>query len=177
MEEVVDGINRKEERAWRMLFTQFYAPLCSYSEQYIMSHEEAEDIVQETLLNIWYKDIHFDDSRHLTYYLYKAVFNNTLTRLRKSQPHANPVNGEYGIWEEEDFEVTIREEMHRRLWAAIQQLPQRRREVIMLTIEGKSLYQISQELGMAISTVKKTKACAIKELRKTTNLSPLLLLF
>lgn len=172
----IENINIRDEKAWKGLFSDFYAPLCHYAEQFCNDHCTAEDIVQDTLANIWKKDVSFKDHRHLTYYLYKSVYNNTMSQLR-SQHSVVEITSEVRIaWSEDEFALTVREEMYRRMWSEIQNLPPRRREVIMMSIEGKSLQEIADELGVSLNTVKATKMKAIQGLRKATKSSPLLLL-
>lgn len=172
----IENINKRDEKAWESLFNAFYAPLCNYSEHFCNSHAIAEDIVQDTLVNIWKKDIAFKDSKHLTYYLYKSVYNNTMLHLRHKNNVVEITQEINESWSDDDFALTVREEMYRRMWSEIQKLPERRREVIMKSIEGKSLQQIADEMGVALSTVKETKARALQELRKATNHPPLLFL-
>lgn len=172
----IENINSRDEKAWKGLFLDYYAPLCNYSEQFCNDHSTAEDIVQDTLANIWKKDISFKDPQHLTYYLYKSVYNNTMSLMRSQHNVVEITPDMRKIWDDDDFALTVREEMYRRMWHEIQKLPIRRREVIMMSIEGKSLQEIADEMGVSLSTVKVTKAKAIKELRKATNSSPLLLL-
>lgn len=172
----LDDINSREEKAWESLFHDFYAPLCNYAERFCNEHSSAEDIVQDTLVNIWKKKVEFKDERHLTYYLYKAVYNNTMSQMRQHHSVVE-ITPELSMqWTDEEFALTVREEMYRRMWNEIQQLPERRREVIMKSIEGKPLQQIAEEMGISLNTVKETKNKAIRDLKKATKSSPLLLL-
>ncbi|MBQ3827259.1 MAG: helix-turn-helix domain-containing protein, partial [Prevotella sp.] len=65
---------------------------------------------------------------------------------------------------------------YRRLWMGIRCLSERRREIIVKTIEGKSIKEIAEELNISINTVKNTKAKAIDELRSQATSSPLIML-
>lgn len=172
----IEQINNHDEKAWESLFEDYYASLCHYSENFCGSHATAEDIVQETLLNIWKKEISFSDMKHLTYYLYKSVYNNTMSLMRSQQSVVEITPELSREWTDDDFAATVREELYRRMWNEIQRLPQRRKEVIMKTIEGKSLQQIADEMGVTLSTVKETKTRALRDLRKQTKSSPLLFL-
>jgi len=157
--------------------------LCCYAENYVDNSCEAEDIVQETFVKIWHKQVVFNDTHHLTYYLYRAVYKNCLSAHRSKKNIVNidvSDTDHHSIdkqgWTDDDFAVSIREEMYRRLWVGIQQLSERRRAIIEKTIEGKSIKQIAEELNIAISTVKNAKAKAIDELRNYANSSPIWML-
>lgn len=79
-------------------------------------------------------------------------------------------------WSDDEFVASVREEMYRRLWNGIKDLPPRRREILEKSIEGKSIKEIATEMGISISSVKNAKAAAIKDLRQMTKSTPLLLL-
>ncbi len=179
----IQRINERDEEAWKVLFDCFYSALCCYAENYVDDRDEAEDIVQETFANIWHKQVLFNDTRHLTFYLYRAVYNNCLSihRSKKNIVNIHASNADFNKigelqWSDDDFAVSIREEMYRRLWVGIQNLSDRRREIIEKTIEGKSIKEIAEELNISINTVKNTKTKAIDELRNQVKSSPLLLL-
>ena len=45
----IQGVNLKEDQAWKELYNYFYAPLCCYSARLIGDEDAAEDIVQGCL--------------------------------------------------------------------------------------------------------------------------------
>ena len=49
----IQGVNLKEDQAWKELYNYFYAPLCCYSARLIGDEDAAEDIVQGCLLRLW----------------------------------------------------------------------------------------------------------------------------
>lgn len=169
------GINEKEEKAWKKLFEYYYAPLCCYANEYLHDMEQAEDIIQDILLKIWKSDYIFESSQHLNYYLYRSVYNNCISYHRKHHELVGISNEISTTWADEDFAATVKEEMTRRLYEEIQKLPTQRRKIIMLSIEGKSGKEIAEILNISINTVKAGKAKAIKALRKGTTDSPILL--
>lgn len=81
-QQYIEQINNHEGGAWHQLFDNFYGALCTYSLNYITERSDAEDIVQDTMMKIWESNIHFNNYRHLTYYLYKSVYHNTIERIR-----------------------------------------------------------------------------------------------
>lgn len=40
----IQGVNLKEDQAWKELYNYFYAPLCCYSARLIGDEDAAEDI-------------------------------------------------------------------------------------------------------------------------------------
>ena len=80
--ELIQGINQKDEKAWKVLFKSFYAPLCHYSSRILADEQVVPDIVQNTLVNLWNSSVRFENGKALTVYLYRAVWNNALKYLR-----------------------------------------------------------------------------------------------
>ena len=50
--ELIQGINQKDEKAWKVLFKSFYAPLSHYSSRILADEQVVPDIVQNTLVNL-----------------------------------------------------------------------------------------------------------------------------
>ncbi len=68
--------------------------------------------------------------------------------------------------EELSYEFLIEEETYRLLDAAIQQLPSRTREVILLAPQGRNNPEIAEILGVSINTIKTLKKNAYVDLRQ-----------
>lgn len=162
----VQGVNNRDENAWKDLFLCYYAALCTYVESKTGSPEDSEDIVQETLLKIWQSATTFASEAHLSYYLYKAVYNSYVSFLRLSQ-YKMTVNESFipDTFDDEAYTMAVREELYRELYTAINNLPFQQRKVMELSIKGKSGKEISELLGIAVNTVKVHKQKALANLR------------
>ena len=66
---------------------------------------------------------------------------------------------------DEEFADTVREELIRQLYFYIDELPEERRKIILLSIKGHSGNEIAEELGISINTVKTQKSRSFKYLR------------
>lgn len=80
--ELIQGINQKDEKAWKVLFKSFYAPLCHYSSRILADEQVVPDIVQNTLVICGIVRFALRMGKALTVYLYRAVWNNALKYLR-----------------------------------------------------------------------------------------------
>ena len=141
--ELIQGINQKDEKAWKVLFKSFYAPLCHYSSRILADEQVVPDIVQNTLVNLWNSSVRFENGKALTVYLYRAVWNNALKYLR-------------------DRNV---EEERLKHWL-IDRLPEERKKIMLMSLEGKSGEEIACDLNITIHTVKQQKYRAYKFLRE-----------
>ena len=66
------------KKAFDTLFIKYYAMLCAFARSFV-SLEDAEEVVQDTMLQIWEnrKTNHIDSSVH--HYLFKAIFVSALS--------------------------------------------------------------------------------------------------
>ena len=83
--EFLEGVNRKEDKAWNELYQYFYAPLCCYSARITRNENAAEDIVQGCLVRLWHSSVCFREIKVITSYLYRSVYNASLNFVRSQQ--------------------------------------------------------------------------------------------
>ena len=177
--DILTGINTKNLRAWENLYDAYYAALCSYATNILKNADSAQDIVQETLIKVWNSDRIFPDTQDLTWYLYRAVYNNSLFYLRTQNTHQQllqqlPV--EEVEMPEDQFAQTIQEELIRQVYVYIEELPEERKKIILLSLQGHSGNEIAEILGISINTVKTQKNRCFKYLREKLKDSVLLFL-
>ena len=146
-------------------FHTLYRPLCLHALHYLNNAEEAEDIVQETFANLWEK-LQESEITSLKAYLYSAVRNNCLTKIRDAKPTV-PFDQNYideGITMEEQQE---RVEMESRIWKMIDELPERRREIfLMAKRDGLRYKEIADLTGLSVKTIENHVTRAMQSLRK-----------
>ncbi len=78
------ALNHNCEKTFRLVFEEYYKPLCSYSAQFI-PFEEAENVVQDTLTWIWENRINLLPSYSLRSLLFTVVKNKSLDVIRHSK--------------------------------------------------------------------------------------------
>lgn len=171
--DIIAGVNRKDKGAWNDLYDMFYAALCAYVEKMLPMPDAVEDLVQDVFVAIWENSHTFQDIRELTNYLYRACYNNTLVYIRDNQIHDSILNnlGQTQTEEDEDtiYLLTVKEEVIRRLYVYIEELPTEQRRIILLRIEGNSWEEIASRLGVSLNTVKTQKTRVYKFLREKLN--------
>ncbi len=72
---------------------------------------------------------------------------------------------------DDTLDIFNKEEIYRQLFAAIDELPPRQKEVFLLCMEGKKNREIAEQLDISAETVKVQKRRAIARLRD--KLSPM----
>ena len=76
----ISDINAKKENAWKRLYQNYYPALCNYASRIIQDEVIVEDIVQESLINLWVSSATFQNIRSLTGYVIKPA-RTSCTRI------------------------------------------------------------------------------------------------
>lgn len=155
----LEGINKKKTSAWRTLYRYLYGSLCNYATEICKDTEAAEDIVQECLISVWHSDLVFTSKKGLLTYLYKAVYHNTLKYIRdlhSSQGKLEEYRQDLPS-EENTVYQAVEEELINQLRSAINQLPEQRKRILLLSMEGKTVTDIAYLLQISENTVKTQK--------------------
>lgn len=139
-------------------FKLYYRQLCIYALHFTEDAGAAEDIVQEAFVGLWQRK---DEVRDVKPYLYASVRNRCISYLNRQQgadelPEDIP---------SEDLED--RSEMEARLWSAIDSLPERRRQVLLMSKRDGIKYEdIAYMLGISVHTVRNHISKALQALRE-----------
>ena len=149
------------------LFRYNYRPLCLYALHYLQDADLAEDVVQESYTALWEKlqeGVHVLNRKS---YLYMMVRNRCLDNLRKKGIPTESLKpyDTYGIIDDDDAQE--RSQTEARMWTAIDSLPEKCREVfIMSKRDGMKYEEIAQELGISENTVRNQISKALKVLKE-----------
>ena len=149
------------------LFKYNYRPLCLYALHYVQDVDLAEDIVQDSYASLWEKLQEGDHVLNLKSYLYMMVRNRCLDHLRKKGLPTESLKpyDTYGIIDDDDAQE--RSQTEARLWTAIDSLPEKCREVfIMSKRDGLKYEEIAEELGLSVNTVRNQISKALKVLKE-----------
>lgn len=167
--DLLKKVNRKDEQAWRVFFRSYYDSLFHHALRILEDEKEAEDVVQELFIALWNNGIMLGENDSLSGYLYRAVTNRCLNRIRDQKR----MNEHLAKWKEEaegeaseaEFASAVREEVMRRLLELIELLPEGRKTILKMSMEGMSGEDIARQLGVSITTVKQQKYRAYRFLR------------
>jgi len=121
--------------------------------------QEAEDVVQETMIRIWAKREEWGRWQSLEAYCMISVRNSCLDKLRKQRQWLMPV-GEDKAWDvsspdKDPHEKMMAKEVMIQIRKCMDELPQHQQLVIQLReIEGFSYNEIAEVLDMSMDQVK-----------------------
>jgi RNA polymerase sigma-70 factor (ECF subfamily) len=164
-EQLLRDARRGREPAFLRLFDDHHLPLFRFAWRLTGSAAEAEDIVQECFLALLRPECGFDPSRtNIRTYLFGAVRNQALKRLRRREQADMPEGVDHRTPESE----ALRGEMAAAVAAAIADLPESQREVLLLAhYEQLPLAEIADITQLEITAVKSRLQRARATLRET----------
>ena len=134
---------------------------------YIQDVDLSEDIVQESYTALWEK---LQEGAHVLNrksYLYMMVQNRCMDHLRKKGIPTESLKpyDTYGIIDDDDAQE--RSQTEAKLWTAIDSLPEKCREVfIMSKRDGLKYEEIAEELNLSVNTVRNQISKALKVLKE-----------
>ncbi len=157
------------EHYYRRLFETYYASLVNFACRYAHDPEEAEDIVQNVFVAMWNGRIRFENGQKMRNYLYRATIHGVynVERHRRVCETGMAVLSQHQAQDDTLLQDAI---LEHELWCqvveAVDELPERCREICRMTLAGKKPGQIAEELGLSVETVKKQKKIAIQKLKE-----------
>ncbi|MDE7074489.1 MAG: RNA polymerase sigma-70 factor [Odoribacter sp.] len=142
-------------------FRRYYKTLCYFAVRILSVHEEAEEVVQEVFIRLFEEKRTFADEEHLRRFLYMAVRNDCLNRMKLQRIHAGILE-KFGAGQEEAgadaFVEIVRSEVYERIMKAVEGLPKECGRVFrMAYMEGMDNEEVAGRLGISVNTVKSQK--------------------
>lgn len=138
------------------------------AEKLLRSEADAEDAVQEAIIDLWQRRNELEHVRDLRAYAMQSLKNRCISFLRKSRDIATDKIELLDAVDDEVIreEVALTEERSARLDGMMAQLPQRQREAVtMKYIEGVSHEEMQRRLGMTSTNVYATLSRAMNTLK------------
>ncbi|MDE6276707.1 MAG: RNA polymerase sigma-70 factor [Muribaculaceae bacterium] len=143
-------------------FRTLYLPLGMYALRLTDDADSAEDLVEDAFVKAWQALEAGKEIENFRAYMYRSVRNECISFLRSRRTTV----GLEAVPEidEETVDTSIRDA---RIWKAIDALPERCREVFLLSKrDGLSNDEIAEELNISVKTVKNQMTKAFERLRE-----------
>lgn len=163
------AIRAGDQRAYERLFRAHYAVLCAFAHKLVSDRDMAEEIVQNIFVQLWEKRDSIGVATSARSYLFSATRNaclNHLNHLKVRNRFAEAVQA-MPLEQADDAAAQLElQELNTRLHAAIDQLPERCREVFVLSrFESLKYDEIAQRLAISPRTVEVQIGKALRFLR------------
>jgi RNA polymerase sigma-70 factor (family 1) len=158
------------EEGFEHFFTTHYLPLTYFAQRLLKSREAAEDVVEDSFIKLWERRQLLESTAAIRGYLYATVRNACIDLLRREKRKVVYLHEAALTAEKEEppliNRVIAAETMHL-VYVAVEALPPKCGQVFKLFyLEGKSLNEIAEQLGIATTTVISQKKRALELLRK-----------
>lgn len=174
--DIIHKLKKGDEEAYTELFKNYYVPLCAYARRYVGRKDLAEEIVSETIFNIWVKRNNLDIKVSLKAYLFHAVCKNSLYYLRKLKKEEKledflaKQNSDFsGITispDELPSDSLILKDMGITISRVVDILPPQQQTAFRLKrYEGRKNKEIAEIMGISVKTVEMHLAKAMITLR------------
>ncbi len=167
-----DDISRR--RAFESIVNNFNEKLYWQIRHMVLSHDDANDILQNTFIKAWMNLDSFMGYSKISTWLYRIAINETLTFLNKQKQTVS-----IDTDSNEDLSVADRlegdpyfdgNETERQLQEAIATLPEKQRMVFNMKYFNEMKYEdISEALGTSVGALKASYHIAVKKIEEFFN--------
>ena len=171
----IDLVNRLRHpdtcrKAFEEVIARYGEPLYWQIRRMVQSHEDADDLLQNTFLKAWSSIENFRGDAKLSTWLYKIAINESITFLNRERKRQNiPLDGDdsFLINSIEADRYTDGDELLKRLRIAIASLPEKQRLVFNMRYYDEMKYeQMSEILGTSEGALKASYHLAVKKIEQ-----------
>ncbi len=157
----------KDPVQFEIAYKQFFPMLTGFAFQYVEDRDIAEDIVQEVFSKIWNQSDRIEIRTNVKSYLFGAVRNACLNHLKHRKVVETYARETTRVEMPDQAAVMEMDELQEKINEALDQLPEKRRQIFELSrFEGKKYHEIAEELDISIKTVETQMSRALKVMRK-----------
>lgn len=157
-------VEKREEYSLEELFITYKTPIYQFVYRYCQDEQLCFDLVQDTFVRFHKYQEHFDGKKSsIKTYLFRIAYQLMINRLKKRSRMKKILPFLYLQSQQQSLSY----EDKLTVQAAIQQLPNEQRAVILLTYyHDLKQKDISEILGVPVGTVKSRLHASLKKLKK-----------
>jgi len=159
-------IRNGNEEAFNKAFDFYYSRLCFFADKMLRDFDLSRSLVQQIFVDLWIKreKLQIDS---LKSYLYQSVRNSALDVLKHKKVESRYLISLDKSEPEEMTDLMEEAELAHRINRAIQNLPEKCREIFVLCrFEELKYAEIADRLNISVKTVEMQVSIALKKLRK-----------
>lgn len=155
-----------EIAAFRELFDRYYAPLCRFAEFWLRDRASAEEVVLDVYTHVWQHAAELRITVSVRAYLFRAVRNRALNRLRDDRFSYIPFEELGEVFASPESLQIETDEITQLVAEAVSQLPGRCRDIFLKSRnEQLSNAEIATEMHISVKTVEAQMSKALRRLR------------
>lgn len=168
-QELMEAIVGDGSRALGVLLSRHWKPLVSFVFGFVGRRDVAEDVVQETFVRVWQRRGRWQATGSVRSFLYRIARNLALNENRASQTRARGgISLTTDRTDRDPAQLLEEHDLRDAVEAAISALPERRREIFVLSrYHGLSYREIAETLDISPQTVANQLSAALATLRES----------
>lgn len=161
-------VQRGDREAFAELVESYKQPIYNFILRTVRDAAEAEDLAQNTFVQVWKSAKRYRTSARFSTWLYTIARNLSLNEIRRRTRHrAQSLDAPHPDYEEQPLhqvedvsalvpqDALVRAELFNKVEEAIQDLPENQRTALLLCREEDVTYEeIAEILGVSISATK-----------------------
>ncbi len=167
---IVEALRQGDEQVFETIFRTYYERLCNYANTILNDMDEAEEMVQGAFLTVWEKHDTLEIHTSVKSYLYRAVHNSCLNRVKHykvRKTYGDSVKNQTELLHDDASQDLIGSELDAIVANAIDSLPDQCKLVFKLSrFENLTYAEIAEQLGISVKTVENHMVKALKVLRE-----------
>lgn len=169
---LLHAVAARDRNAFRKLYDRHAATLLGLALKILGNRADAEDVLQDTFIQVWKNAATFDEGRGTTFgWLIMLTRSRAIDRLRARQSRARAT--EAAAQEEPDWspqqpaQLAVASELHGIVRGALDALPKEQRSLIELAyFGGLTQTEIAQRVGQPLGTIKTRIRAGMQRLRE-----------
>ena len=159
-----------QEKAFRSLISQYKERLYWHIRKIVISHDDADDVLQNTFIKIYRNINNFKAESKLFSWMYRIATNEAITFINKraKQNHLDINEFQFKMAENLEADVYFEgNEIQLRLQKAVAKLPQKQQLVFNMKYFDNMKYKdISEILDTSVGALKASYHHAVKKIEK-----------
>lgn len=159
------------------IYLNYFSKMKHFAKEYVLSDEDAENIVQDVFLELWEKKEILSLQINIIAYLFTAIKNRCIDLLRRrllaketadklQEEHQLTLRLKFDSLEAFDNNLFNENDIEQIITRAIDALPDKCREIFIKSkIEGMKQKDIAVEMNISINTIETQMGIAYKKLK------------
>ena len=168
-QDTIVALKAGDESAFRRVFDLNFRKLYTFSFRLLKNKEQAEEVVHDTLINVWMNRERLNPEFPIAPYLYTITRRLALNALRQIATSQKAIDQLWLNMEKvsnDTEESILKEDLQRFTEAALVNLPPQQQQIFRMSrFDGMNYDEIAEKLNISRNTVKNHLVAALKTLR------------
>lgn len=156
------------ENTFKDAYNNYFEIVCRFLNYYTRDYQAIEEVVQEVFVNLWV-DYRGKEIEYIKTFLYNSARNRMLNYLRDKENRTVLLEtwARIELEKNEASDCVDRELFNQLLQAAVESLPEKCKEIFILSREEQLSYkEIAEVKEISVKTVENQMGIALKKIRE-----------